>query len=428
MVKKSQFAIEYMMIAAFVILGLTIMIFTVYSNLGEQNRELEIAQLQKFGNTIIEVTNRLSYMGDESRSTITAILPANINSIYIENDKYLIIEYIDQNNIVPITFRSKQNLALDFENFAPGVKNLMISTKEDYVVVCDKTTIGSCDNICKVSEGEDAYNNANDCCKPDCSECQDDGRFFLCSSDNLCHASCDNHNTCNAQCDWNASWWNNDVCYNCTATCLWGNTKTCPKNCVNATGFFCGNSVTLHTLGEDEFCNYGMQCNASNCVYLSSTALDAYYCYSCTQSGSALGEYCPPAGRYFNDICYYGEWNCTAPNDMNCTLFEMNMTVDYEYYDLNNGAPSWRLDDELLLGLSMCEYGGAACISSGSGLVNSKNCPYPGYMDGSDNCYWEPAPLDRTDDCSAGGCSINNESCLDSEWSCNATTGCCRPC
>lgn len=422
MVKRGQFAIEYLIIGSFIFFGISVAMYAVYSNMGRQSQELEIAQVREFGNSIIEVSDQLGYMGSQSRRTLNLILPDNVVDVYVENDKYLIIEYQAGDNIVPIPFESKLPIALDFDDIKPGVKNMLIETREQYVLVCSKNNDLACDNICSVTDGETVENNANDCCKSDCTSCIDDASYYFCASDGLCHATCDNHNDCDSQCDWNTSFWWDSICYNCTPACQWGNDKSCPQYCVNATQYQCGIPGTTHAIGEDEYCNYGMVCSVGNCSYSGGSFMDRMYCYSCTPGGTAQGEYCPASGTYINDICYYGsERNCTTPNNQNCTLSELNMTTGFDFYDLNDGNPSWRLDNES----QWCEWGPDACTSTGSGLTSAWDCPWAGYKDmGTGNCYYEAGgTVDRSDDCSASGCTILNDSGC-SEGFCDPLLGC----
>ena len=422
MVKRAQFAIEYLIIGTFIFFGISVAMYAVYTNVGKQSQELEIAELKEFGNSIITVTNDLGYMGSESRKTLELILPDNVVDVFVENDKYLIFKYQAGDTIVDIPFESKLPLAIDFEDLNPGVKNMFIETRDQYILVCSKRGELSCDNLCSVTEGETAANNPNDCCKSDCTECTNDANYYFCISDSLCHAACDNHNDCNGQCDWNASLLWENFCYNCTPTCMWGNQKPCPTYCVNATALQCGVPYSTHTLDQDEYCNHGAVCSIGNCSYSGSAYMDGLYCYFCNEDGAGIGDYCPPSGTYINDFCYYGVLRqCGPPSNQNCSLSEFNMTLGFEYYDLHDGALSWRLDNES----QWCEYGPDACTSSGSGLIFAEDCPWAGYKDmATGNCYYESGgTVDRSDDCSAVGCQIQNDSGCALGY-CHPTLGC----
>lgn len=420
MVKKSQFAIEYLVVAGFAVFVMSVAVFFVYNQMSHKTSELEVAQINKFGNSIIELTNKLSYMVEQSRLTTQVVLPSNIKDIYVENKKDLVVEYQRDGEIGEIVFHSNLNLALDFDEFNPGVKNIILESKKNYVLICSQENEFSCDNVCEItSKEENTSNNHNDCCKTDCTGCREDGNFYFCESDGLCHAACDNHNDCNAQCDWDGFRLWQDFCYNCTLSCQWGNPKSCPRACLNETPLVCGDSAYNHTLGLKEYCNYGMVCNVSGCSYLSYADLNNSYCYSCTSAGATQGDYCPSSGSLTNNICYYGNRNCTGSNLLNCTLNTIDMGEGFEYYSLVDNNPSWRLDNDS----NLCEWGDDPCITIGNGLTNSEPCYPAGIVDDNNICYYDPSgDTDRSNDCSITGCTLSKW--LDCLGTCDSILGC----
>ncbi|OGM02294.1 hypothetical protein A3K72_03885 [Candidatus Woesearchaeota archaeon RBG_13_36_6] len=420
MVKKAQFATEYMIVSAFALIVISFTVYAIYSQLGHQTKALESAELSKFGNSIIDAANKLGYMGEQSRTTLNLVLPQNVKNAYVENGKDIVFEYEGSGGSGDMVFHSNINLALDFDDLKPGLKNIVLESKKDYILICSKTDDLSCDNICETEEGENTYTSPGDCCKRDCTGCSLSGDFNFCETDNKCHAACANHNECNAQCDWNTSLLYEEICYNCTLSCLWGNQKSCPRFCVNETQSVCGSSSTNHTIDLDEYCNYGANCLLTGCLYTSSANLTINYCYSCTSSGAIKGDYCPLPGTYNNTLCYYGDnWNCTGQNLLNCTLNITNLTTGYPYYSLVNGNPSWRLNATIE---PYCEWGSTPCNSSGVALNNSELCYPAGQADNYNTCYYDASgDTDRSNDCSTTGCTLSRVPCSDC---CNATRGC----
>ena len=419
MVKKAQFGVEYIIVAAFALLVLSAAITVFYSRYASQEEELDEAQLKKFGNSILEASNRLAYHGDQSMISLDIILPEGVKDAYVEDSKYLVFEFERLGQQSEIVFRSNFNLAIDFYDLNAGVKNIVLETRGDYILVCSKHFDGSCDQMCSVSEKENYSNSPSDCCREDCTGCTDDKNFYFCASDGLCHATCGGHNDCAAQCDWDGALWQNELCYNCTSNCLWGNAKSCPYYCINATAKNCGSSVT-HNLNLNEHCNYGAGCTIVGCYYSYNVSLPMDYCYNCYSQGGSVGEYCPLSGTLSWGTCYYGTRGCNSTNTTDCTLDFVNLTAGYEYHDLVDGGASWRLDDDLP---NICNYGSDACEPTGPNLPNSEQCFVPGYKDANSTCYYEPAGiLNRSDDCTTAGCVLLSINC--SEGFCDPVLGC----
>jgi len=85
--KKCQAAFEYMMIAGFVIMVLTPVIYLVYDYSNRYSRDIAVSQAYDVGSRIVDSAESIFYFGKPSRITLELNMPSNIvnMSIYIQN-------------------------------------------------------------------------------------------------------------------------------------------------------------------------------------------------------------------------------------------------------------------------------------------------------------------------------------------------------
>jgi hypothetical protein len=209
MKKRGQYAIESMVVMAFGFILLAVLSFVVYNEFGNQLAGVNIAQLQKFGSSVITSASKLSYFGETSVITIDPMLPPGVSRIYVENNKTLVIAYDKNGRQEEMVFISPVNLAVDFNEFNKGTKNIVIKFKENYVSVCERNQL-RCNNFCDHTVGyegmlENATNAPSDCCTAECNGCAVDASPSVCGSypaghNSLCYPSCYGHNGCNKIC------------------------------------------------------------------------------------------------------------------------------------------------------------------------------------------------------------------------------------
>jgi hypothetical protein len=197
MEKKGQFSIEYLVITAFGIIAVTVMAFLLYSQFTKQTAEVDMTQMQKFGNTLIDTISKLNYMGGSSSLTLTGNFPGKFVNATVENNRTLIFWYRDDSDTIsPVEFRSPVDVRLDFTNYNKGKKTVSVQSKESYTLVCLMYDSNSCDGICEYTLTEDASTRPSDCCRSDCTGCTNDARPSVCASDGTQHPECKGLNGC----------------------------------------------------------------------------------------------------------------------------------------------------------------------------------------------------------------------------------------
>lgn len=198
MEKRGQMSVEYLMVVALAFILVTGVIYVVSNEIIHKTGELERSQLNKLGNSIIDTISQLSYMGGDSSLTIEEVMPSGIESVHVERGKNIIFNYTGGSGLSQIVFTSPVNVSLDMKNLTSGKKKIVISSKEDYTLVCNKIYNYSCNSICDFTKGENAETAPSDCCTETCKVCTDNKRVTSCTVDGSspCKPECYGHNGC----------------------------------------------------------------------------------------------------------------------------------------------------------------------------------------------------------------------------------------
>jgi hypothetical protein len=195
--KRGQFSVEYLVVSVLGIMALSLLAFVVYSQFVKQTGEVDMGELQKFGNTLMDTVSKLNYMGGSSSLTVTGIFPINIVNATVENNKTLIFWYRGQSGTAsPVEFRSPVKITLDFTNYNQGKKTVNVQSKDGYTLICFMYDSNSCNGVCDYTSTEDARTRPSDCCKSDCTGCSNDGKPATCPSDGTSHPECKGLNGC----------------------------------------------------------------------------------------------------------------------------------------------------------------------------------------------------------------------------------------
>ncbi len=210
MEKRGQASFEMMLVIAFAILFTTGLIYAFSNQIFRQSSEVEMAQIERFGNSLIESINKLSYMGETSSLAFEQSLPANVVNITLDrsptsvSNRTIIFWHKDSTGAVsPIVFYSPVDIALDFTNPNKGAKKIILTSSGNNILVCLKTESYNCNGICDYDSGENAYNAPSDCCGSDCRACMEQKRLSQCDTwDPLsnCIPICYGHNGCQEVC------------------------------------------------------------------------------------------------------------------------------------------------------------------------------------------------------------------------------------
>lgn len=209
MKKRGQVSVEFMIVAAFGLLIISGVIYMVTSQIHQQADEFNMAQLKKFGNSITDTINKLSYMGDTSSLTVDQALPSGIVNVTLDrsptsvSNRSILFWYRSGDSISPVVFISPVDVAIDFTNLAPGPKKVIITSRESNTLICLKTNSYNCNGICNFDQGENYTNAPSDCCRSDCRGCTSLDKPSVCGTTEppaACHDICYGHNGCASVC------------------------------------------------------------------------------------------------------------------------------------------------------------------------------------------------------------------------------------
>jgi hypothetical protein len=196
--KKGQFATEYVITIAFAIMVVTTAAFVMYGEFGKQVKEVDMAQLGRFGNSIIDAVSRVSYLGDGSVITITPMLPGGVKNVSVMQNKTLVFSFESDTGASDVLFKSPVNIMVDIGNLNRGVKKIVIRDKSAYTLVCSQDTKLRCNNRCDIYSGENANNTPSDCCTADCHSCTEEKSYATCDYEGEPNCNCIGHNGCTA--------------------------------------------------------------------------------------------------------------------------------------------------------------------------------------------------------------------------------------
>lgn len=99
--KKAQFATEHILVIAIAMLIIIPVINMLYNYSQGQTDEMIVAQVQRVGNTIIDTSETIYYMGEPARITIDESFPDKIQNIVIKGNRELIFYIGDRNSSFP---------------------------------------------------------------------------------------------------------------------------------------------------------------------------------------------------------------------------------------------------------------------------------------------------------------------------------------
>ncbi|MBS1267153.1 MAG: hypothetical protein MAG795_01125 [Candidatus Woesearchaeota archaeon] len=197
--KKGQYSTEALITVSFALAIFMAAFFFITRETQDQQQNLELAQVDKIGKAVIKTTNQLA-KSSSSKSTLELTLPQGVNNIFVENNNSLVFNYSKDRTELELVFFADADIVFDMNEFFPGLKTLIIESKQGYVSVCDKDTDHACNKVCDFTRGENQENAPGDCCTSDCSACNEDNNYLFCTNDSACHSECYRHNGCSVMC------------------------------------------------------------------------------------------------------------------------------------------------------------------------------------------------------------------------------------
>jgi len=133
---SGQAAMEYMLIVGLVMLITVPTVFLFYKSASDSSKQIDFAQVEKFGRNVISTVETVYYLGYPSRIVIEERLPNNVESISIDQDPttgtYLLAIAIGTKaGVTNLTFPTQVNMLAAFgeNDITPGIKNVRIEAK-----------------------------------------------------------------------------------------------------------------------------------------------------------------------------------------------------------------------------------------------------------------------------------------------------------
>ncbi|MEK6967061.1 MAG: hypothetical protein AABX51_00345 [Nanoarchaeota archaeon] len=135
---RAQASVEFMLVLG---LGMVILLpatILFYNYSQDQSRELELQQVIRLGNQIVNEAERVYYYSDPSKLEIQGIVPSNVFNITVESDwsvpnrvNILTIWVRSGGRDRAYTFLSRVNIQGTFEarDFTPGQKRISLEVK-----------------------------------------------------------------------------------------------------------------------------------------------------------------------------------------------------------------------------------------------------------------------------------------------------------
>ena len=99
--RRAQFAVEHILVIAIGIMILIPVINILYGYSKGQTDDITTAQIQNMGNSIIDTSETIYFMGDPAKITLEETMPGNINEITVLGNKELVFYIGDKNSSYP---------------------------------------------------------------------------------------------------------------------------------------------------------------------------------------------------------------------------------------------------------------------------------------------------------------------------------------
>ena len=161
--RKGQFSMEYMVVTALVLLLLVGGVYFLYSGVSGTDKSAIEGQLQYIGNSLIDTADKVYFLGELSKTTLTLIFPPDLTGITVEGGNELVFSYKGERGIEERVFLGRVNLAVNVNYLGRGKRDVVLQSKGGYVGICFLEDVCNCDGICQRPD-EDALTCPTDCC------------------------------------------------------------------------------------------------------------------------------------------------------------------------------------------------------------------------------------------------------------------------
>jgi len=236
--EKAQAATEYLLIGGLIILIILPAIYVFYSYSHQSNLEMKQNQLNKVGTDIVDLAEKIYYLGEPSKVTLDATIPEGVVGMEIWGNHELVF-FLNDGTQIP--FKSNVNITSNitctgrcYYNFSkkmysPGLKHIVLKANGDNVIISELIEELGGDSGAAIpgctDEDRDNYGNpgSSSCFFGDKTDCDDDNRS-ICPNSVLCPELCNGvDDDCDSSIDEDLS---APLCLNQTGVCE-GSTEEC---------------------------------------------------------------------------------------------------------------------------------------------------------------------------------------------------------
>lgn len=144
---KGQASFEYISMVAIVILFVVTGTGIIYNYSQRSSQDISLSTIQKIGNDLIDVSEKIYYVGGTSWETVRFNLPDSVKKMYVQNNYVLVIEYESNGGLSQAVFFSDINLTTPYmvdglgnlsSNFHPGVNSIRLTSNGNSVLIEEK--------------------------------------------------------------------------------------------------------------------------------------------------------------------------------------------------------------------------------------------------------------------------------------------------
>ena len=131
--KKGQISAEYLILFSFV-MGISLVLFVLFQTYTQETQDkIRLAQADQIAKKIVDVSEKVFYLGEPSKITIKVSIPENIEEINIgDKEVFFVINTKEGPN--EVGYISKVNITGTIPT-KPGNFEINVESKGDYVLV-----------------------------------------------------------------------------------------------------------------------------------------------------------------------------------------------------------------------------------------------------------------------------------------------------
>ncbi len=146
-IKKGQASFEYISMVAIIMLFVVAGTGIIYNYSQRSSQDISLGTIEKIGSDLIDVSEKIYYVGGNSWETVKFNLPDSVKKMYVQNNYVLVIEYESNGGLSQAVFFSDINLTTPYESngignlsssFHPGLNSIRLTSNGNNVLIEEK--------------------------------------------------------------------------------------------------------------------------------------------------------------------------------------------------------------------------------------------------------------------------------------------------